>query len=195
MSLTFGSMSLVGVIRTNPSESVSDCQANSLVPNTAQCSAAVATQRKAEVAVVSGPDGRWHPGIGDPTVGGWFTVVAYVGAALLAYRALRAEQRRTESRTSHGGSLTWFWFLTLTTMVLLGINKQLDLQSWFTEVGRDLAVEQGWYERRRGVQALFVAGIGISGFSTMIALLVTLRGQIWRVLGAFLGLCFLVVFI
>ena len=30
-------------------------------------------------------------------------------------------------------------------MLLLGINKQLDLQSLFTEVMRDMAHAQGWY--------------------------------------------------
>ena len=52
-------------------------------------------------------------------------------------------------------------------MGLLGVNKQLDLQTWLTEVGRDLALEYGWYAHRRVVQALFiavmmVAGLGIS---------------------------------
>src|SRR4051812_4569456 len=39
--------------------------------------------------LVTGADGRWHPGIGDPGVVGWLTVVAYFAAAGLAYRALR----------------------------------------------------------------------------------------------------------
>jgi predicted outer membrane lipoprotein len=61
----------------------------------------------------------------------------------------------------------------------LGLNKQLDLQSWFTEVGRDMALRQGWYAQRAKVQLAFIttmAGAGLAG-------LVLLRwhlGVMWR---------------
>ena len=146
---------------------------------------------------MTGADGRWHPGIGDPTIGGWITVAAYFTAACLAYRAFRQQVRQPAGATGsrdHGGP-AWFWLLTTLVMVLLGINKQLDLQSWFTEIGRDLAYEQGWYDERRGLQALFVLGIGISGLVGTASLAVLLRRTIRRVRGAFLGLCFLAIFI
>lgn len=93
-------------------------------------------------------DGRWHPGIGDPTPIGWITVVAYGGAALLCFLC---------QRKSAPGPHRQFWWLMALAMLLLGINKQLDLQTWFTEVGRDMAREQGWYARRRWVQMVFIA--------------------------------------
>lgn len=93
-------------------------------------------------------DGRWHPGIGDPTPIGWITVAAYGGAALLCILCQHKSPQGTQRR---------FWWLMALVMALLGINKQLDLQTWFTEVGRDMAREQGWYARRRLVQMVFIA--------------------------------------
>lgn len=93
-------------------------------------------------------DGRWHPGIGDPTPIGWLTVVAYGGATLLCMLC---------QRKSPQGPQRQFWWLMALVMALLGINKQLDLQTWFTEIGRDMAREQGWYARRRLVQIVFIA--------------------------------------
>ena len=41
-------------------------------------------------------------------------------------------------------------------MALLCVNKQLDLQSLVTDIGRTLSRQQGWYEQRREIQRLFV---------------------------------------
>src|SRR3954468_15751872 len=80
-------------------------------------------------------DGQWRPGIGDPTLLGWTTVVAYFAAALACGRTAAAK----------GGRPTPFWSLLSLLLVFLGFNKQLDLQSVLTEIGRRLAREQGWY--------------------------------------------------
>lgn len=101
--------------------------------------------------------GHWSPGIGDPTPMGWLTVCFYLLAAWLCYRvtvvALRApaSQERAEQ---------WLWYALGGGLLLLGINKQLDLQSAMTEVGRLVATHQGWYESRRAFQAWFIALIG-----------------------------------
>ena len=95
-------------------------------------------------------DGRWHPGIGDPTPIGWLTAIAYGVAALLCFRCqLRATP----------GTSKQFWLFVGLIMTMLSINKQLDLQTWFTEVARDMALEQGWYARRRVVQTMFIASM------------------------------------
>ena len=45
----------------------------------------------------------------------------------------------------------------------LGVNKQLDLQTLFTQLARDLAMAQGWYEERRRYQVAFIIAIGLLG--------------------------------
>ena len=55
------------------------------------------------------------------------------------------------------------WAGLALTMLGLGINKQLDLQSWFTQVARDLLVGQGLYEHRHAYQQAFIAVVGCTG--------------------------------
>ena len=88
----------------------------------------------------------WTPGIGDPTPLGWATVIAYFVAALLA--VLAARRPRPDRR---------FWSAVALLLIALGINKQLDLQSLLTTVGRNLAHAQHWYDQRRTYQMLFIA--------------------------------------
>jgi hypothetical protein len=101
-------------------------------------------------------DGRWRPGIGDPTVVGWLTVVAYFVAALCCGRAAWREPMPGGRRRS--GPAT-FWLGLSAMMVLLGINKQLDLQSFFTYVGRRVIAGNGLYQERRHFQLIFIGGV------------------------------------
>jgi uncharacterized membrane protein (UPF0136 family) len=101
--------------------------------------------------------GSWRPGIGDPTAIGWLTTFSYVlatGLCLASSRAIsRASSRETGVPDDRGEARLW---LALTiAMALLGINKQLDLQTLLTEVGRTVARQQGWYQRRHHVQLIF----------------------------------------
>lgn len=105
---------------------------------------------------------RWRPGIGDPTFLGWFTVVAYALAAILAASA----GRRISLRDDSGRRSRRLWFAVAGLMAFLCLNKQLDLQTLFTDIGRYAANHQGWYEQRRGVQKLFVLavlGVALAG--------------------------------
>ena len=100
----------------------------------------------------------WRPGIGDPTVMGWVTVAAYFGAAFLCLRELIAVRREQGGREK-----TVFWAALTALLVLLGFNKQLDLQTLLTLTGRRIAIAQGWYENRRILQFFFVIVVGIGG--------------------------------
>jgi hypothetical protein len=97
---------------------------------------------------------KWRPEIGDPSFMGWFTVFAYAVAALLAWRAWSVRRER-------------IWLGTAVVMALLCVNKQLDLQSLVTDIGREVARQGGWYEDRRRIQKGFVlavlAGAGLFG--------------------------------
>lgn len=154
------------------------------------------------VTLVTGPDGRWYPGIGDPTIMGWVTVVAYAAATYFAYQALRASRLGAEKlatiapeEAQNQRALVKLWVLVTAAMLFLGINKQLDLQTLFTEVLRDMAREQGWYEERRTYQLLFIVAIALAGGVGTAALAWALRKVLRRVLGAVLGLGLIATFV
>jgi len=104
---------------------------------------------------------HWRPGIGDPTFMGWLTVVAYFTAVPLCWMAGRSDQRAHPQSGYSSHPRVWFALAILLT--LLGFNKQLDLQTWFTLSLKSVAKAQDWYEERRAFQALFIVGIAIIG--------------------------------
>src|SRR2546423_755384 len=122
---------------------------------------------------------------------GWVTVVAYFLATFLCWQAALA------SRRSHRRSDTVFWVLFTCFLFLLGVNKQLDLQTWFTLFGKHLAEEEGWYGKRRAVQAAFILGMAVVGMTALIVLWGLSRKKVRHYAlgvfgGVFLG-CFIVV--
>jgi hypothetical protein len=143
-------------------------------------------------------DGRWQPSIGDPTLMGWVTVVAYATAAVLAFRSARVEARGAarERNTAHEQkTLARFWGGLALLLLLLGVNKQLDLQTLFTQVARDAALAQGWYDDRRRFQVLFIAAVGLLGLLGTLGLAFALRKIAARIWLALLGIGFLVSFV
>ncbi len=98
---------------------------------------------------------RWRPGIGDPSLMGWITVAAYAFAAVLAWRAWSRDHNRV-------------WLGVTVLMAFLCVNKQFDLQSLFTDIGRVFARRDGWYEKRRVFQKIFVTGV-LAGSGCLVA--------------------------
>lgn len=88
----------------------------------------------------------WTPRIGDPEATGWLTVLAYLLCAGLSFAAWRRLPR---------GRARGFWGAIAALTLFLAANKQLDLQTALTAMGRCLALAQGWYEQRRFVQLAF----------------------------------------
>jgi hypothetical protein len=118
---------------------------------------------------------RWRPTIGDPSVMGWLTVLAYGLAALTAWLAARRAARAPGMARGSSG----LWLLVALLMTGLCLNKQLDLQSLFTAIGRAIAWKQGWYEDRREFQKIFViAVLGASALGT--GLLALLFRDFWK---------------
>lgn len=145
------------------------------------------------VWLVTGEDGRWRPGIGDPTFVGWLTVVAYVAAAGFAFRAFLASRGAARhaglpADAADARALARLWLLVTAVMLLLGLNKQLDVQTLFTQVARDMALAQGWYEERRKYQLAFIVAILAAGAVGTGALAFALRRVLGRVVGAVVGL-------
>lgn len=135
---------------------------------------------------------EWHATIGDPTFAGWFTVFAYFLCAYYAYRVYQLPLAVFHA-PRHRQRILWAMITTL--LVLLGINKQLDLQSFFTATARYLALEQNWYEYRRTMQKIFIVTVGLCGISTMILLIAYYKDVIRRHLLAIFGLCTLTAFV
>jgi len=100
----------------------------------------------------------------DPSGLAWLVVAAYFAGALAAFAASR----------SAAGNEARFWLGVSLLLVLLGLNKELDLQSLLTETGRNLTHAIGIYEQRRLLQGLFLlllaggAAFAILGLSRML---------------------------
>jgi hypothetical protein len=147
------------------------------------------------VLLTTGDDGRWHPGIGDPTAVGWITVIAYFVAAVLSLRAYRTCMQARHALIQHDpkeahaqGLLASLWLLVLVAMILLGLNKQLDLQTLFTEVMRDLFKTFDLYEQRHKFQVAFIAAIALAGLGVIAGLSYVFWHVLGRALGAVIGL-------
>jgi hypothetical protein len=114
----------------------------------------------------------WEFGVGDPTVLGWTVTVAYAVAAWMTLRAAACAyawrgRRMAGVSAPIGEGLVRFWLFACVVLVILGINKQLDLQRLLTETARAIAKDGGWYRDRKPVQygvlaVSFVAALGVS---------------------------------
>jgi hypothetical protein len=165
--------------------------------------------------------GDWSPGIGDPTIVGWVAVVAYLVAAYVSYLAFKIERfragRPAEGRAAFLDGLRWLmrglaggqrlrgvpdkekvpalWAGLALMLLLLGINKQLDLQSLLTEIGRIAARDEGWYEARRTVQVVFILLLLVTGAWALRALWRIARGHLAQMRMALFGALGLVAFV
>lgn len=126
----------------------------------------------------------WSPRIGDPSVLGWLTVLAYFGSSLLCLRAAH-----------HDASASGLWRILAVALAVLGLNKQLDLQTLFTEIARELARADGWYDQRRQIQQIFVVVIGSAALVMSIGAYVWLKGRSRAIRVAFTGFFLLATFV
>lgn len=111
----------------------------------------------------------WHPAIGDPDVTGWLTVLSYLICCGLAVAVLRMQGGQVVRR---------LWQGIAVLLLLLAINKQLDLQTALTAFGRCLSHAQGWWENRRPVQIAFILGLLFAMTLVMAGLVSNMRGRI-----------------
>ena len=107
-------------------------------------------------------------GIGDPSPMGWLTVACYYLAALLSLKVGLA--RGTIPRLPGLGSEASFWKGLFVLFIVLGVNKQLDLQSGVTELFRILARRTGFYDSRRSFQPLVLVALGFGGVIALVRL-------------------------
>jgi len=109
--------------------------------------------------------GRWSPQVGDPSIAGWTLVVLYLVAVIFCARVLRLHKYRLALRERE------VWLGLTVLLALLGINKQLDLQTALTELGKIMASEGGWYDAAGFVKLAFVAVLALVGLFVGIGVL------------------------
>jgi len=139
--------------------------------------------------------GQWSPGIGDPNVTGWLTVLLYAGAAWISLRVALGMRGAKESSPAPVRREFWLWCIFSVLLCLLGVNKQLDFQTALTEMGRMLARRQGWYHGRARVQQEFIGALCLLGVLSAWFLLVLTRHMSLFAKIAALGMCFIAVFV
>lgn len=101
---------------------------------------------------------RWQPGMVDPSPWTWGAAAAFLVAGLCA--AYRVGQRLNRSAWATVSALSLF----------LAIDKILDLQNLFSQIGRDALTSSGYYAGRRTTQAAILGVIAMA----------TIAAAIWR---------------
>lgn len=124
-------------------------------------------------------DGHWYPGIGDPTVMGWLTVAAYLGTSVLCWQLAHKTRGGHTPRQKEPTAGWMVWYVLAFLTLALGVNKQLDLQTWLTVFARKLAKSQGWYDRHRLIQEWFIGSI-VGVALILILWLSWLSRSVWR---------------
>ncbi len=137
-------------------------------------------------------DGGWRPGIGDPTVMGWVTVAAYFLAASGCARAAWREPPLDGTPRPRPAA---FWIVLTALMIALGINKQLDLQTLVTVIGRRVFRAQGLYQVRRVYQMAFILAVALICTGLLALFLWVSRRNLRRRALALVGIMFVFAFV
>jgi hypothetical protein len=138
-----------------------------------------------ETALIVEAMQQWSFSIGDPTFMGWIVTLAYLAAAALCLRSGQAA----------GGKEASFWKWASLCLLLLGLNKQLDLQTLLIDVARQWARAGGWYQHRRLFQAIFILGLALAGIAGVCKLAREFRSSGRAVKGAIFGLSLTLLFV
>jgi hypothetical protein len=121
----------------------------------------------------------------DQSAFAWVIAALYFVAATASFWARTA----AESRERH------FWLATGLLLMLLGLNKELDLQALLTAAAREFAKSAGLYEHRRLMQGGFVLALLAIGLIGLAVLVRWLRGSSRFVNAAAAGIVLLFTFI
>lgn len=171
----------------------------------------------AQTGPAQGWIGSWSPGIGDPNAIAWVIVVGYLVASFLCWRQFRrldqagdgqglaqsfvvlllafAGARRRLGALPASARLRTLWLALAVVLLLLGMNKQLDLQTALTEFGRIWARQSGWYAVRRPVQVAFIGVVVLVGLGTLRAALALAGNQLPSLRAVLVGTIFLICFV
>lgn len=120
----------------------------------------------------------------------WAFRVARIGAVVAA-NFPHADRRVSQRRHAYRASVA-FWMALALLVVFMAVNRLVEAQAWLTEYGRDLALQQGWYEQRWDIQGPIVGTAIAVGASTLSIFLLLTRELLRRHLTAFFGTMVLV---
>jgi hypothetical protein len=124
---------------------------------------------------------------------GWFTVAAYGAAAVTCFvAAFRHPYDAASGETRHPRRM---WIGIAVLMSFLCLNKQLDLQSLLTDIGRVLAIREGWYDHRRLIQYWMVLAMAMAGALILAIIAWKLRAILRERIVLLIGVVFLLTFI
>ena len=125
--------------------------------------------------------------IGDPTFAGWLIFFVYLA---VVYRCYLQYVKVKFGFLDHN-----FWLVIGLFLLLLCINKQLDLQTVFEASMKELAQSHGWYAQRKMMQVTFVALLSISLLTGLVVLRSVLAKACRQHKAVCLGVLLLCVFI
>ncbi len=125
--------------------------------------------------------------VGDPTVLGWVITLMYLLLALKSYFNAKVADRRHEAYR--------FWWSVCYVFLLLGINKQLDLQTSFLKSLKELAIATGLQSQKSVLKVMLVVFVACLLIGCAWLTKRTLAESIKRHKIVWLGLLLLFVFI
>ena len=115
--------------------------------------------------------GRWVAEIGDPGWSAWGIVALYLLAAVLSVRAAATSGARDERV---------FWLIAACAMAVFAANKQLDLQTVLTSLGRCASKAEGWHDQRWIIQVAVAAVLGLGALGVVVLAVLSLRPLLAR---------------
>ena len=116
----------------------------------------------------------WIARIGDPYVSSWINTTLYacsLVAAIYKWRNLKHNQASHREQN--------FWLFLIFVLFALGANKNLNFHILLIELGRHIAKNEGWLEKRNFVQAWFAYALSGIIFCSALYILV-LNRKLWR---------------
>ena len=135
----------------------------------------------------------WQPGISDPSLMGWLTVLLYLCGTYLSWTyACNFSKTFPLLRYSYENL---FWHFITIFLFFLAVNKQLDLQTFLILLGKEMAKQNSWYKIRRTYQLWFIISIIIASTGLLTLYIYILKDVLKKYFLAVAGMALLFVFI
>ena len=126
---------------------------------------------------------NWLLNIGNLSIVEWFTVFGYFlrfYVSIVVYA-----QCSTLSALPNQRHQKNFWLGLAIMLFILGVNRILDLQALFSNLGRDYAFQSGWYAKRRVFQFIAIIIIVFAAIELLKRLIVFMKDsleELWLVI-------------